>query len=328
MKSLQILLLFIFISCKKENTYYYADKKPIKDSTVIRFIDDELEKLNINPEEKNIEVYTVLDSASYKNNVDSIRDKVFRTSGLKHWYRQAFDHWFREKIIVMDNGTGKIINFYSSFKDKRYDRKYVLLGGLRRMIRAGNILYRNPDAEIPCNYLFPYSYPVPSGNELEISKDESLFLENFAVDLKTSSYFSSHASFLETIDLFHTCNNGYTGNVFVIDHIFKSGKNIYTNRNKQRKVFSKKAVKKMKSLLSCLKNDSFGGLQKQLKNTENVIFFGAGYDYFTMANDGKYTYLIYISGTVVTNLEKKEFKVIPPGMFKRIEIQYYNAIRK
>lgn len=69
MKFPGIVLLFILISCKRENIYYYADKKPIKDSTVIRFVDDELKKLKINPEEKNLEVYTVLDSVSYKSKV-------------------------------------------------------------------------------------------------------------------------------------------------------------------------------------------------------------------------------------------------------------------
>lgn len=47
-----------------------------------------------------------------------------------------------------------------------------------------------------------------------------------------------------------------------------------------------------------------------------------------MVNDGKYTYFIYISGIVVTNPEKKEFKVILPAMSKRIGIQYYSVIRK
>ncbi|GEN75853.1 hypothetical protein [Chryseobacterium hagamense] len=331
MKFLGIVLLLILISCKKENIYYYADKKPIKDSTVIRFIDDELEKLKIDPEEKNLEVYTALDSASYKNNADSIRNKIFNKSlsyNLKPQYRKAFDDWFREKIIVVDNRTGKIINYYSSFKNKKYDRKDVSLSGLRRLIRTGSILYRNPGTEIPGNYLFEHSYPLVSGKELEISRDEALFLSKFGIAVKESSYFCNFISFQDAIGLFRACNDGSAGKPFVIDRIFKNGKKIYTHRNKLRKIFNKESSEKIRYLLSYMKDHSFGAFKKQLKNTENLIFFGAGYDYFTMVNDGKYTYFIYISGVVVTNLKKKEYKVILPGMFKRIEIQYYNAIRK
>ncbi len=327
MKFLQIVLLLFLISCRKENVYLYADKKPIKDSTVIRFVDAELEKLKINPKEKNLEIYTVLDSSSYKNNVDSIRNKIFRKSNLKPQYKQAFDDWFREKIIVVDNRTGKIINYYSSFKNKKYDRTDVSLGGLRRLIRAGNMLYRNSGAEIPGNYLFDYSYPIVSGKALEISRDEALFLSKFGIAVKESSYFSNFISFQDAIGLFYAYNEGHTGKLFVIDRIFKNGKKIYTHRNKPRKIFSKESLEKMRYLLSYMKDHSLGAFKKQLKNTENLIFFGASHDYFTMINDGKYTYFIYISGVVVTNLEKKEYKVIP-GMSKRIEIQYYSAIRK
>ena len=328
MKFPGIVLLFILISCKKENIYYYADKKPIKDSTVIRFVDDELKKLKINPEEKNLEVYTVLDSVSYKSNVDSIRNKIFTKSDLKPQYKKAFDDWLREKIIVVDNRTGKIINYYSSFKNKKYDRKDVSLGGLRRLIRAGNILYRNPGTEIPDNYLFDYSYPVTSGKALEISRDEALFLSKFGIAVKESSYFYNLISFQDAIGLFYAYNEGYTRKLFVIDRIFKNGKKIYTHQNKPRKIFNKESSEKIRYLLSYMKDHSFGAFKKQLQNTENLIFFGAGYDYFTMVNEGKYTYFIYISGVVVTNLKKKEYKVILSGMFKGIEIQYYNAIRK
>lgn len=328
MKFLGIVLLLILISCKKENIYYYADKKPIKDSIVIRFIDDELKKLKINPEEKNLEVFTVLDSASYKSNVDSIRNKIFRKSDLKPKHRQAFDDWFREKILVVDNGTGKIINYYSSFKNKKYDRKDASLGGLRRLIRAGNMLYRNPGTEIPDNYLFDYSYPVTTGKALEISRDEALFLSKFGIAVKESSYFYNFISFQDAIGLFYAYNEGYTGKLFVIDRIFKNGKKIYTYPNQPRKIFNKESSEKIRYLLSYMKDHSFGAFKKQLKNTESLIFFGSNHDYFTMVNDGKYTYFIYISGVVVTNLKKKEYKIFLPGMFKRIEIQYYNAIRK
>jgi len=328
MKFLQIVLLLFLISCRKENIYYYADKKPIKDSTVIRFVDAELEKLKINPEEKNLEIYTVLDSASYKNNLDSIRNKIFRKSNLKPQYKQAFDDWFREKIMVVDNRTGKIINYYSSFKNKKYDRKDISLGGLRRLIRTGNMLYRNSDTEIPGNYLFGYSYPVISGKALEISRDEALFLSKFGIAVKESSYFSNFISFQDAIGLFYDYNEGYTGKLFVIDRIFKNEKKIYTHRNKPQKIFNKESLEKIRYLLSYMKDRSFGAFKKQLKNTENLIFFGSNDDYCTIINNGKYTYFIYISGVVVTNLEKKEFKIILPGMFKRIEIQYYSAIRK
>lgn len=253
MKCLPIVLVLILISCRKENIYYYADKQPIKDSTVIRFVDDELEKLKINPEEKNLEIYTVLDSVSYRNNIDPIRNKIFDHSllyNLKPQHRQAFDNWYREKIIVVDNATGKIINFYSSFKNKKYDRKAVPLGGLRSIIRAGNMLYRNPGAEVPGNYLFYYSYPIISGKELEISRDEALFLKNFNIDLNASGYFYNYVSFHDAIELFRACNEGSTGKIFTVDRIFKSGKEIYTHQNKSRKIFNKESLEKMKFLLS------------------------------------------------------------------------------
>lgn len=100
MKTFQLfILLFIFISCKKENIYYYSDSKQIKDSTVIRFVDDELLKLKINTQEKNLKIYTTLDSTSYKTNLDSIRNKIFEkalTLNLKPEDQKAFDQWFRD----------------------------------------------------------------------------------------------------------------------------------------------------------------------------------------------------------------------------------------
>lgn len=161
MKSFRLfILLFIFISCKKENIYYYSDNKQIKDSTVIRFIDDELIKLKINTQEKNLKIYTTLDSTSYKTNLDSIRNKIFEkalTYNLKPEDKKAFEEWFRGKIIVVENKSRKVINYYSSFRGNKHGRKDISMGGLRKLIRIGNVLYENPDLEIPENYLFNHS---------------------------------------------------------------------------------------------------------------------------------------------------------------------------
>ena len=62
MKNFKVfILLFVLISCKKENIYYYSDHKQIKDSTVIRFVNEELDKLNISSKEKNFKIYTTLE---------------------------------------------------------------------------------------------------------------------------------------------------------------------------------------------------------------------------------------------------------------------------
>jgi len=57
------------------------------------------------------------------------------------------------KIIVVDNKTRRVVNFYSSFKTKKNDRNDVSIGGLRKLIRIGSALNENPDSEIPENYL-------------------------------------------------------------------------------------------------------------------------------------------------------------------------------
>ena len=330
MKSFQLfIVLFILISCKKENIYYYSDNKQIKDSTVIRFIDDELIRLKINTQEKNLKIYTTLDSTSYKTNLDSIRNKIFEnalTYNFKPEDKQAFDEWFREKIIVVDNKTRRVVNFYSSFKTKKNDRNDVSIGGLRKLIRIGSALNENPDSEIPENYLFNHSYAT--GKELEISKKEVQFLSNFNINnLNTKGYFYNYISYLESIALFQTYNHGVLKKPFVIEKVLGKDEIVYFQKEISRNIFNQNSVGKIQQNLKYYKENSFGAFKNQLNNTESLLFFGNNSDYVMLINDGKYTYLIYTFGAVITDLEKKKFKQIPHIWMKKTGIRYYNAIK-
>jgi hypothetical protein len=331
MKSFQLLIvLFIFISCKKENIYYYSDNKQIKDSTVIRFIDDELIRLKINTQEKNLKIYTTLDSTSYKTNLDSIRNKTFEnalTYNFKPEDKQAFDEWFREKIIVVDNKTRRVVNFYSSFKTKKNDRNDVSIGGLRKLIRIGSALNENPDSEIPENYLYHHSYT--SGKELEISKKEVQFLSNFNINnLKTEGYFNNYISFLDALKLFQTYNDGILIDPFIIKKVLNKDEVAYSHMSRSKEIFSQNAVDKIQQYLRDYKRNSFVAFTNQIENTENLISFGTISDRNLIINDGKYTYLIYNFFAVITDLKKKKSKQIPYSWMKKEGINYYNAVRK
>ncbi|MEG1590738.1 hypothetical protein [Chryseobacterium sp.] len=333
MKTFQLsILLFILFSCKKENIYYYSDNKTIKDSTVIRFVDEELEKLKIDTKEKNLKIYTTLDSTSYKSNLDSIRNKIFDSSlnyNLKPEDKKAFDEWFREKIIVVDNSTRKVVNFYSSFKTKKYDRNDLSMGGLRKIIRIGSALYKNSNFEISENYLANYPSQVISGKDLEISQEEVQFLSNFNINnLNTKGYFYNYIPYLDAIKILQTYNGGLLKQPSVIEKVLINEKMVYLKKDNPRKIFDTKSLEKIWHLFSYQKKYSFGAFKNQLTNTQNLIFFGTNSDHYMIINDGKYTYFIYIFGTVITNLDKKEYKIILPQIFKRVEIKYYNAIRK
>jgi hypothetical protein len=333
MKTFQLfILLFILISCKKENIYYYSDNKPIKDNTVIRFVDEELKELDINKEDKNLKIYTTLDSTSYKTSLDSIRDKIFEISleySLKLEDKKAFDEWFREKIIVVDNKSGKVVNFYSSFRNKKHDRYDVPLVGLRKMIRIGNALYGNSNSEIPENYLVNYPSQIVSGKDLKVSQEEVYFLSKFNINnLNKEGYIYNYIPYLDAIKIFQTYNSGLVKNPSAIEKVLINEKMVYLKKDNPRKIFDTKSLEKIQHLFSYQKKYSFGAFEEQLTNTKNLTFFGSNSDYYTIINDGKYTYLIYIFGTVITNLDKKKYKIISPHIFKRIEIKYYNAIRK
>ncbi|PZU26414.1 MAG: hypothetical protein DI622_00845 [Chryseobacterium sp.] len=331
MKFLQlVILLIILTSCKKENIYYYSDNKQIKDSTVIRFIDEELKK--INTKEKNLKIYTTLDSTSYKNNLDSIRNKIFIKSleyNLKPKDRHAFNNWFREKIIVVDNKSGKIVNFYSSFRNKKYDRKDVPLLGLRKIIRLGNILHQNPSFEIPENYLLNYPSLIIPVKELKITKEEIHFLSKFSINnFNMESYFYNYISYLDAIKLFQSYNNGLIRKPFIVEKILEGDEIIYVHKDQSNKIFTNNSLEKINNLLSYSRKNSSEASKNQIENIENLVYFGSNQDHYMMINDGKYTYLIYIFGAVITNLEKKESRSILPNIFRQVEIKYYKAIRK
>lgn len=328
-----VILIFILVSCKKENIYYYADHKQIKDSTVIRFVDQELEKLKIDTKEKNLKIYTTLDSTSYKNNLDSIRNKIFEKAlsrNFKPEDKEAFDEWFREKIIIVDNHTRKVVNFYSSFRTKKYDRNDVSLGGLRKIIRLGNALYENSNFEISENYLVNHPSQIISGKDLEISNEEAQFLSKFNINnLKTKWYYYNYVSYLDAITIFQIYNDGLLKKTFVIDKILGNDKIVYSHEDKSRKIFNHNSLDKAQQNLKHYKENSFGAFESQLKNTENLLFFGySDLDYFMMLDDGKYTYLIFNFSAVITDIEKKRTKIIPYIWMKKAGLRYYNAIRK
>ncbi|MGO4708015.1 hypothetical protein AB4Y90_02640 [Chryseobacterium sp. 2TAF14] len=334
MKFLQlIILLFILISCKKENIYYYSNNIQIKDSTVIRFVDEELERLKINTEEKNLKIYTTLDSTSYKKNFDTIRNQVFKKSlevdVLKPQDRKAFDDWFREKIIVVDNKTGKVLNFYSSFKNKEYDRSLVYLMGLRKLIKVGTWISEDPEIQIPQSYMSNYGFHVYREKDFKLQENERKLLEKLNItDFQSNNYRDNDISFLEAITIFQAFNNKNFTKPFIINKILQKDKTIYEQKNTPVNIFTKKSFNKLQQYLPSYNKNLYSKYENNLKEIKSLIFFGSNSDYYTIINDGKYTYLIYIFGTVITNLDKKEYKIISPHMFKRIEIKYYNAIRK
>lgn len=333
MKTFQLLILvFVLISCKKENIYYYSDNKPIKDSTVIRFVNEELEKLKINTNKKNLKIYTTLDSTSYQTNLDSIRNKIFENAlafNFKHKDRKAFNDWFREKIIVVDNQSGNVVNFYSSFRNKKYDRSEVPLVGFRKLIKVGNVFYKSPNSQIPENYLFNYSSPITSSKELEISKEEIQFLSNFNINnLNTKGYFYNYISYSDAFTLFQTFSDGFIKKPHVIEKVLNKEKMIYLQESNTYKIFDENSLQKILHLLNYQKKYSLEAYKNQLIHTQNLIFFSMNSDHYMIINDGKYTYLIHIFGLFVTNLEKKEYKIIPSQICKNAGIKYYNAIRK
>lgn len=328
-----VILIFILISCKKENIYYYADHKQIKDSTVIRFVDEELEKLKINTKEKKLKIYTTLDSTSYKNNLDSIRNKIFEKSlhySLKPEDKEAFDEWFREKIIVIDKQNGKVINYYSSFKNLKYDRNRVNLNGFRKIIRLGSLLNENPDAKVGENNLFNPNIQSTPQDSLKIKEREKRFLSEFNIrKLNQQAYFYNSVSFLDAIQIFQTLNNGIVAKPSVIIEVLNKNKTVYRQNIKSKKILNKKSLDKIQQNLKYYKKNSFGAFENQLKNTENILFFGYNnIDYFMMLDDGKYTYLIFNFSAVITDIEKKRIKMIPHIWMKKAGLRYYNAIRK
>lgn len=233
------------------------------------------------------------------------------------------------EIVVVENKTGKVVNFYSSFRNKKYDRNDVPLVGLRKMIRIGSALNKNADSEIPKNYLFNHSSGITSGKELEISEEEAQFLSKLNINnLNTEGYFYNYISYLDAIKILQTYNNGLLNQPSVIENVLDKEKTIYSKKNNSIKIFDAKSLQKIKGLFTYQKENSFEAYKNQLTNTQNLIFFGTNSDYYTLINDGKYTYFIYNFIAVFTDFEKKKYKQIPLIWMKKAGIRYYNAIRK
>ncbi|MFY7844153.1 hypothetical protein [Chryseobacterium gambrini] len=332
MKILWFFILLLIISCQKENVYYYSDNRPIKDSTVIRFVEREMQTLKIDSKEKNLKILTTLDSISYKNNLDSIRAKILEKAlsyNLKQEDKKPFNDWFREKIIVVDNKTGKTIHFYSSFKNAKFDRYDVNIGSLRKFIRLGTFLAENSASEIPQNYLFNYGYQTVSSNSLTINEKEAKFLSQFNLkNLKKEGYFYNNISFLKAAEIFQTLNSGTLREHFVINKILDKNKPVYIQHSGSRKIFSEESAEKIKKHLQYYKEHSFGIFKNELKDTQSLILFGTNLDQCLILDDGKFTYLIYNFRGIVTDIQKKKVKEIPFQWVKKSGILYYNAIRK
>jgi len=321
MKSFQLfILLFIFISCKKENVYYYSDNKQIKDSTVIRFADEELLKLKINTQEKNLKIYTTLDSTSYKTNLDSIRNKIFEkalTYNFNPEDKKAFDEWFREKIIVVDNHTGKVINFYSSFRNKKYDRDSINFLGLRKWIVLATAVYENPEIEnLTTQSGAVIARPI---SDLKLEKKHINFLSQLNIKLSEKGSFSNYFSLLDAVKIFQTLNYASVKEPIVITEIFNKEKLMYKNKTISRNIFTDSSINHFKQYLFKLDD---------LKHQKNCIYFGLNSDFYMFINNGNFTYLIYNTAAIITDLKKKEFKFLSPQSIKDIEKRYYNSIRK
>ncbi|WP_312074764.1 hypothetical protein [Chryseobacterium sp.] len=335
MKILQLFIICLFLfSCKKENIYYYSNNKQIKDSTVIRFVDEELEKLNIKTVDKNLKIFTTLDSTSYKSNLDSIRNKIFEKSlhyNLKPEDKKAFDEWFREKVIVVDNKSGKVLNYYSSFKNKKYDRNLVNLIGLRKLIKVGTWLGEYPEIQIPKSYMSNYGFHVYREEDYKLQESEQKLLKKLNItDFQSNDYRHNDINFLEVLTVFQAFNNKNFTQPFIVDKILQKDKIIYSQKNTQLNIFTQKSFDKLQEYLPTYKKDIYSKYEDTLKETKNLILFGSISDTYFIIYDKKFTYLIYNSTAIVTDLKKRKYKVIDSGYnWKRaVGIKYYNAIRK
>ncbi|MGE8433700.1 hypothetical protein [Chryseobacterium joostei] len=334
MKAIQFFILIcILVSCKKENIYYYANNKEIKDSTVIRFVDVELKKLNIDPKKKNLKIHTTLDSVSYQTNLDTIRTKVFEIALKNNSIpkdKALFDEWVREKIIVVDNKTAKVVKFYSTFKNPKFDRYDLNMVGMKKLINMGSILSQNPNAEIPEDYLAIYTSAAVPSDSSKIKENAVEFLSKFKIDsLDRRHYNLNFLSFSDAIKIFQTFNrNGVCKEPFSIKSILENDNSIYTHKEDSINILSPIAAKTIQNRLDYYKDHHYRISDSQVKNTHNLISFGVPPAYSLIINDGKYTYFIYVVGAVVTDLHKKQSKMIPFTWMKRIGIHYYNAIRK
>lgn len=331
MKPFQLfILLFILISCKKENIYYYSDNTPIKDSTVIRFVDEELEKLKINIDAKNLKIYTTLDSTSYR--FDTIRNQIFNKAVerdiLKLENQKAFEDWYREKAIIVDNETGKVINFYSSFKNKKYDRNLVNMGSLRKLVRLEGILNKNDSIEIPENYLSFYEQ-VYNTQTFIIEPSDINFLGQINIkNINKGLFTQSYISYLNTIKIFQSCNENLVKEPIVVEKIIRKKETIYVQKEQAYKIFSNQALNKIQQHLKLYKENKYRYFDDNLNGTENLFTFGTYSDHYLIFNDKKHTYFIYFSGAIATDLSKRKLKMIPLEWKGKIGIKYYNAIRK
>ncbi|MEG0927647.1 hypothetical protein [Chryseobacterium sp.] len=334
MKAIQFFILIcILVSCKKENIYYYVNNKEIKDSTVIRFVDTELKKLDIDPKKKNLKIHTTLDSVSYQTNLDTIRAKVFEQASKDNYIpkdKALFDKWVREKIIVVDNKTAKVVKFYSTFKTPKFDRNDLNMVGMKKLINMGSILNKNPNAKIPEDYLVTYSSAVILSDSSKIKENAVEFLSKFKVNhLDRRHYNLNFLSFPDAIKIFQMFNrNGIYKEPFSIKSILENNNSIYTHKEDSISIVSPIAAKTIQNCLDYYKDHHYRISDSKVESTQNLISFGVSPSYSLIINDGKYTYFIYLTGAVVTDLHKKQSKMIPLTWMKRIGIHYYNAIRK
>ncbi|MCS4303690.1 hypothetical protein [Chryseobacterium sp. BIGb0232] len=334
MKTIQLFLLIcILVSCKKENIYYYTNNKEIKDSTVIRFVDTELKKLDIDPKKGNLKIYTTLDSVSYKTNLDTIRTKVFELASKDHSIpknRSLFDEWIKEKIIVVDNKTAKVVKFYSTFKNVKLDRDEINMIGMKKLIKLGSILNTNPEAEIPEDYLNTYASAVVPSDSSKIKENAVDFLSKFKIDHPDRKHYNlNFLSFQDAIKIFQTYNrNGVYKEPFSIKSVSENDKPLYTHRKDSINILSSISTHTIQDRLDYYKDHHYRISESQIKAIQNLYSIGGPTFHSILVNDGKYTYFIYVTGIVITDHDKKQSKMIPAGLMKKIGIHYYNAIRK
>ncbi|MEJ5103551.1 hypothetical protein [Chryseobacterium sp. MYb328] len=334
MKTIQLFLLIcILVSCKKENIYYYTNNKEIKDSTVIRFVDTELKKLDVDPKKGNLKIYTTLDSVSYKTNLDTIRTKVFELASKDHSIpknRPLFDDWIKEKIIVVDNKTAKVVKFYSTFKNVKLDRDEINMIGMKKLIKLGSILNTNSEAEIPEDYLNTYASAVVPSDSSKIKENAVDFLSKFKIDHPDRKHYNlNFLSFQDAIKIFQTYNrNGVYKEPFSIKSVSENDKPLYTHKKDSINILSPISTHTIQDRLDYYKDHHYRISESQIKAIQNLYSIGGPTFHAILVNDGKYTYFIYVTSIVITDHDKKQSKMIPAGLMKKIGIHYYNAIRK
>ncbi len=328
-----LFFLLLLVSCKKENIYYYSNNVPIKDSGVIHFVNTELENLKISPKEKGLKVYTTLDSVSYKSNFDSIRTKLYNHS-IQNKYinknRNLFDKWFREKVIVINNHTGKIIHYYNTYNINS-DRNQIPLFGIRNLLKVGSFITQNSNSIFDENYLYTRFGGSASltKKDLQINNSENNFLSKFRIkNLQNQNYIDDEVLYTDIIKIIQTINNnGILLEPTCINNVVYNSKTVYQNRYTKEKIIDDISNSKIKKLLNYnLKNriEIFSDINNS-DSIKSIYFISKTTSSFVIIYENDYSFAFVTEGAIPD--ENMKFKTIPYELLKKTNIKYFNAIK-